>query len=561
MAIEKLIEFAKDGQKNTDDLNLTDGFPVSKKPARQWFNWLFNSLTSKVNEIIDADFVPKADIVDNLTTDDAKKPVSAKQAKNLQDNKLDKTANAVSSSKLETALQDNKLDKTANAVSSSKLETARTVSFSGAATGSFNFDGSGNSSCVLALANSGVVASTYGAALKIPVLTVNAKGLITGVSEQNIPIVDNLTTDDSTKPISAKQAKFLNENKLNRTSSSGQNFNLERRDFDGIHTEYTWLNGPTSNIAGTLFFNYSNDWIGKIFFDIPNNRMFAQSFQAGVAATPWKEIAYIDDNVASSTKLKTPRNVFGQTFDGSGDVGGTITASTGLIQASAFHFIDMGRNGLDRMNFYNYGATFNFIDSENGNVVARITQNGIDCNAASASKLKVPRKINNVDFDGTSDITVTDDALTYMPIPYPKSSPPTGYLAMMGQAISESAYPKLYALYGAVLPDMRAYSVRGLDYGRGIDVGRSVLSQQEDAIQNIKGSLKASSQYDRNTQFIDSLVADGAFSVLAGDKSYTGEGSGWGQAWGTEFDASRVVRTSTETRMKNVAFLYIVKAG
>ena len=72
---------------------------------------------------------------------------------------------------------------------------------------------------------------------------------------------------------------------------------------------------------------------------------------------------------------------------------------------------------------------------------------------------------------------------------------------------------------------------------------------------------KEDTPYDRNTQFIDALVADGAFSVLAGDKSYTGEVSGWGQAWGTEFDASRVVRTSTETRMKNVAFLYIVKAG
>ena len=90
MAIEKLLEFAKDGQKNTDDLNLTDGFPVSKKPARQWFNWLFNSLTSKVNEIIDAEFIPKAEIVDNLTTNDATKPVSAAQAKNLQDNKLEK---------------------------------------------------------------------------------------------------------------------------------------------------------------------------------------------------------------------------------------------------------------------------------------------------------------------------------------------------------------------------------------------------------------------------------------------------------------------------------------
>ena len=103
MAIEKLSEFAKDGQKNTDDLNLTDGFSVSKKPARQWFNWLFNSLTSKVNEIIDADFVPKADIVDNLTTDDAKRPVSANQAKVLQDTKLGKTENAASATKLQTA--------------------------------------------------------------------------------------------------------------------------------------------------------------------------------------------------------------------------------------------------------------------------------------------------------------------------------------------------------------------------------------------------------------------------------------------------------------------------
>ena len=71
---------------------------------------------------VNENYIRRNEVVDNLTTDDAKKPVSAKQAKNLQDNKLDKTANAVSSS---------------------KLETARTISFSGAATGSFNFDGSG----------------------------------------------------------------------------------------------------------------------------------------------------------------------------------------------------------------------------------------------------------------------------------------------------------------------------------------------------------------------------------------------------------------------------------
>ena len=189
MAIEKLSEFAKDGQKNTDDLVLTDGFSVSRKPARQWFNWLFNTLTLKINEIIEADYIRRNEIVDNLTTNDATKPVSAKQAKFLNDNKLDKTENAVSAT---------------------KLKATRTISFSGGATGSFNFDGSGNSSCILTLANSGVIASTYGSSLKIPVLTVNAKGLITGVSEQQIPIVDDLTTGGSTKLLSAEQGKVLN---------------------------------------------------------------------------------------------------------------------------------------------------------------------------------------------------------------------------------------------------------------------------------------------------------------------------------------------------------------
>ena len=89
MPIEKLTEFAKTGQKNTDNLDLEIGFIVNRKPARQWFNWLFNTLTTKINEIIAADFMQKSDIVDNLTTDDPTKPVSARQAKILNEKVLD----------------------------------------------------------------------------------------------------------------------------------------------------------------------------------------------------------------------------------------------------------------------------------------------------------------------------------------------------------------------------------------------------------------------------------------------------------------------------------------
>lgn len=53
MSIAKLPVFSEDGEKNTTGLVLTDGFPRGQKPARQWFNWLFNSLAKKINELID----------------------------------------------------------------------------------------------------------------------------------------------------------------------------------------------------------------------------------------------------------------------------------------------------------------------------------------------------------------------------------------------------------------------------------------------------------------------------------------------------------------------------
>ena len=402
MAIEKLSEFAKDGQKNTDDLNLTDGFPVSKKPARQWFNWLFNTLTSKVNEIIDADFIPKADIVNNLTTDDAKKPVSAKQAKNLQDNKLDKTANAVSSS---------------------KLETVRTVSFSGAATGSFNFDGSGNSSCVLALANSGVAANTYGTALKIPTITVNAKGLVTGVSEKEITkanlgldrFVQNPSLNTAVAAPTVDAAMIITDN------GWGIYRNPELINFDQALAISFGGTGATS-IAGAK----TNLKINRFVQDSYATSMYAPTTDSRIVVTDdgwgvWSISPSFNSALpltsggtgrtdGKAQALVNHRIVFGQTFDGSNDVGGTITVSTGLVQTDSFHYIDMGRNGLDRMSFYNYGATFNFIDSQNGNVVARITQNGIDCNAASATDCS--RSViagNGLSGGGalTSDSTVT----------------------------------------------------------------------------------------------------------------------------------------------------------
>ena len=73
-------------------------------------------------------------------------------------------------------------DVTGNADTATTLATSRTLSISGAGTGSASFNGGANAAIALTLANSGVTAGTYGSSSAIPSITVDAKGLITSAS-------------------------------------------------------------------------------------------------------------------------------------------------------------------------------------------------------------------------------------------------------------------------------------------------------------------------------------------------------------------------------------------
>ncbi len=54
MSINKLSEFAVNGDKSISGLTLTTGFPRQQKPYRQWMNYLFNMVTAKTNQLVDA---------------------------------------------------------------------------------------------------------------------------------------------------------------------------------------------------------------------------------------------------------------------------------------------------------------------------------------------------------------------------------------------------------------------------------------------------------------------------------------------------------------------------
>lgn len=58
----------------------------------------------------------------------------------------------------------------------------------------------------------------------------------------------------------------------------------------------------------------------------PDQRMAWRGQRISEAWADWKPIAFIDGNVASATKLATPRLIWGQSFDGTQDVTGALTA-------------------------------------------------------------------------------------------------------------------------------------------------------------------------------------------------------------------------------------------
>lgn len=125
--------------------------------------------------------------------------------------------------------------------------------------------------------------------------------------------------------------------------------------------------------------------------------------------------------------------------------------------------------------------------------------------------------------------------------------PPTGWLVANGAAISRSAYSALYAAIGTIygagdgsstfnLPDLRGVFIRALDGGRGIDVGRTLGSDQ--------------------------LSQNLAHTHEEGAGPYTSHGfiAGGGDAFSTTQPRSQTGSSGgSEARPRNIALLPIIK--
>jgi phage-related tail fiber protein len=152
------------------------------------------------------------------------------------------------------------------------------------------------------------------------------------------------------------------------------------------------------------------------------------------------------------------------------------------------------------------------------------------------------------------------------PLPWPQATPPDGWLKCNGAAFDKAKYPKLAVTYpSGSLPDLRGEFLRGWDDGRGVDVGRALLSSQSDAIRNITGLINEVLAVTQGATFRIN-TGTGAFAIATqptrnifnSSGEYTTQSN---PATGFSFDASRVVPVAAENRPRNIAFNYIVRAA
>ncbi|MEQ5179102.1 phage tail protein [Proteus genomosp. 6] len=143
-----------------------------------------------------------------------------------------------------------------------------------------------------------------------------------------------------------------------------------------------------------------------------------------------------------------------------------------------------------------------------------------------------------------SDLIDIDNIPVGSPIPWSLSTAPSGYLICQGQTFNKTTYPKLATAYpSGKLPDLRGNAIRGLDAGRGIDVDRQILSEQS-------GNSLLSSPIMNNPE-------EKGFELKINNIGTTG---GDNQGWNSLYQQIEGVN-GNETRMRNIAFLYIVRAA
>ncbi|HDW5382780.1 TPA: tail fiber protein [Salmonella enterica subsp. enterica serovar Typhi] len=167
-----------------------------------------------------------------------------------------------------------------------------------------------------------------------------------------------------------------------------------------------------------------------------------------------------------------------------------------------------------------------------------------------------------------------------VPVPWPSATLPEGWLKCNGAAFSSEMYPNLAKAYPTnKLPDLRGEFIRGWDDGRGVDAGRALLRLQDDSFEAHRHesffyagisrneiplkNLPSSDEMLTLSSTTNALSPDGidATNSLIGNDDYNCLIEGNKNNKRTATGLSTSIVGATETRPRNIAFNYIVRAA
>jgi hypothetical protein len=238
-----------------------------------------------------------------------------------------------------------------------KWATARTLSFTGDATGSMSVDGSANASAALTLANSGVTAGSYGTASAVPVITVDAKGRVTAMSTTAVAGVSAVSYNTTSGVLSID-------------TSAGTTFTADIGVGTGDSPTFTALTTTgNATIGGNLTVNGTLTTINSTSLSVDDINITVADGAANAAAANGAGLTVaganatftytsaddrwnlnknlnvttvygaLSGNASTATTLQTARNINGVSFDGSANVTVT-TAGTGISVSGTAVSID-----------------------------------------------------------------------------------------------------------------------------------------------------------------------------------------------------------------------------
>ena len=149
------------------------------------------------------------------------------------------------------------------------------------------------------------------------------------------------------------KSSFFREYQLSKQNLDANNLDTSYVQYAPIGDMNTWdgtsfTNFPKSKPAGgfSLLVLREGNYKKQIYSDYNDNHLYVrtQYYSQSVKWNNWSTVALTTDNVASATKLQTARTIWGQSFDGTANVSGSLSNVSFIEMYYSTPFIDFHYN-------------------------------------------------------------------------------------------------------------------------------------------------------------------------------------------------------------------------